>query len=183
MLRAAMTLVAFAIFAASPAAAAETTPPPAPIEIQWRDLVPKAKTQKEQDSRDQLAAALSEFMGGGHSAMSMTGAGPGLPGGGEALVETYDAKRVRMAGYALPLNWSDEGFTEFLLVPYVGACVHVPPPPANQLVLIKTDKPYKPSYIFEPVNVTGQFSRFKHEIDDIQSGYRIDADKVEPYEE
>ena len=154
-----------------------------PIDIEWGDLIPEAKDQKEQDSRDQLAAAMSEFLGAGHSAVTIGGAGPGLPGGGEALVETFDDKRVRMPGYALPLDWSEEGFTQFLLVPYVGACVHVPPPPANQLVLIETEKPYKPSYIFEPVSVTGVFSRFEFEIGDVASGYRIVADSVGPYEE
>lgn len=183
MLRALVLLLGLLALPLAYSATAEAVDQAAPIDITWRDLIPEAKNQKEQDARDQLAAAFSEFMGAGHSAVSISGAGPGMAGGGDELVEKYDDKRVRMAGYALPLDWSEEGFTQFLLVPYVGACVHVPPPPANQLVLIETEEPYKPNYIFEPVYVTGAFSRFEFEIGDVMSGYLIAADKVEPYEE
>ena len=52
----------------------------------------------------------------------------------EAVDTSIDGQRVRIPGYMLPLKHSDEGVTEFLLVPWVGACIHTPPPPPNQMV-------------------------------------------------
>lgn len=44
---------------------------------------------------------------------------------------------VKLAGFVVPLEWDDYAVTEFLLVPYFGACIHMPPPPANQMVHVK----------------------------------------------
>ena len=49
--------------------------------------------------------------------------------------------RIRLPGYVVPLEMSQGSIREFLLVPYFGACIHVPPPPANQIVLVRLDKP------------------------------------------
>jgi nickel/cobalt exporter len=63
---------------------------------------------------------------------------------------------VQLSGYALPLSWSDtQRVTEFLLVPYVGACIHVPPPPPNQIVYIKPPSAIEPPGLFAPVTVEG----------------------------
>ena len=77
---------------------------------------------------------------------------------GEMIVQDLDQKSVRLAGYALPLEFSGTGVNEFLLVPYVGACIHVPPPPPNQIVFVRVKEPFKPQSQFTPVWVTGQIS-------------------------
>ncbi|MEM9726442.1 MAG: DUF3299 domain-containing protein [Pseudomonadota bacterium] len=172
----------------SDAAALEALDPNV-IQINWRDLAPKPQTVEEQDAVDRMNAALAEFMGGPIGMID--GPGPGVLAHGalggyvisEELVPDYDNKRVRMPGYALPLEWNEAGVTEFLLVPFVGACLHVPPPPANQIVLIKTETPYRPREFFEPVNVTGLFSRFQAETESIESGYKIVAERISPYED
>ncbi|MGL6259176.1 DUF3299 domain-containing protein [Vibrio sp. WXL103] len=46
-------------------------------------------------------------------------------------------QELALGGFVVPLDWNDEAVTEFLLVPYFGACIHVPPPPANQMVHVK----------------------------------------------
>ncbi|MBM3363143.1 MAG: DUF3299 domain-containing protein [Betaproteobacteria bacterium] len=51
-----------------------------------------------------------------------------------------DGLRVRLPGYAVPLEYSTGALREFLLVPYFGACIHTPPPPANQIVRVKLQK-------------------------------------------
>jgi len=76
----------------------------------------------------------------------------------ETIVVKYNRKRISMSGYLLPLEFSDKGSKEFLLVPFIGACIHVPPPPTNQTVFIHTKKPYMSDDLFEPVRVTGQMS-------------------------
>ena len=73
---------------------------------------------------------------------------------------------------------------EFLLVPYFGACIHTPPPPANQTAYVVTGKhnAYE-GELFDTVWVTGtiRVERSSNELGD--AGYRIDASTVEPYYE
>ncbi|MDX2180028.1 MAG: DUF3299 domain-containing protein [Bryobacteraceae bacterium] len=52
-------------------------------------------------------------------------------------VKAIDGKTVRVPGYIVPLDDDSNQLTEFLLVPYMGACIHTPPPPANQMVYVK----------------------------------------------
>lgn len=54
-----------------------------------------------------------------------------------------NGKAIRIPGYLLPLEFQDKKVTEFLLVPWVGACIHTPPPPANQIVHVKLDKGFQ----------------------------------------
>ena len=61
----------------------------------------------------------------------------------EAVNENLNEQQVRLAGYVLPLEMDGLKITEFLLVPYVGACIHEPVPPANQIVLVKFEKRHR----------------------------------------
>jgi hypothetical protein len=100
-------------------------------------------------------------------------------------------KDVRLAGYLLPLEFSETGDTDFLLVPYVGACVHVPPPPPNQIVFVRLAEKFIAKDLFTPVWVQGplktkQSSKALTLIDgtrDVSIGYHIDGAKVEVYKE
>ena len=74
---------------------------------------------------------------------------------GESLNDSLDGEMVRLPGYALPLEMGEGGVTEFLLVPFVGACIHVPPPPPNQIVLAKLDSAYEVEGLYDPVQITG----------------------------
>lgn len=89
---------------------------------------------------------------------------------------------VRLPGYTVPLEFDGTGVTSFILVPYVGACVHVPPPPANQIVLVDTLEPYEAQGLFEPVFVSGviEIATANTALADV--GYQINASKVAPYD-
>jgi len=50
------------------------------------------------------------------------------------LLAGLDGQPVKIAGFMVPLDDAATAVREFLLVPYAGACIHVPPPPANQIV-------------------------------------------------
>ncbi|MGB5618507.1 MAG: DUF3299 domain-containing protein [Desulfobacterales bacterium] len=110
-----------------------------------------------------------------------------------SMVKELDGQLVRMPGYLLPLEVSSAKVTEFLLVPYVGACIHVPPPPPNQIIYVKAaqDNGYDSKKIFEPVWVTGvisvkSMSKELYLVDGssgIDIGYGMQADKIEPYKE
>ncbi|WP_228763319.1 DUF3299 domain-containing protein [Limnohabitans sp. 2KL-27] len=88
---------------------------------------------------------------------------------------------VRLPGYMVPLEDLPEGSKEFLLVPYFGACVHSPPPPANQIVHVVLDKPTKRFRMMDTLWVTGPLSATKTDSHMGVSSYRIDAKQVAPY--
>ena len=73
----------------------------------------------------------------------------------EAVVDSLNGLYIRMIGYLLPLDFDGKKGVEFLLVPWVGACIHTPPPPQNQIVFIKFDKGYETSSLYTPVWVEG----------------------------
>lgn len=92
-------------------------------------------------------------------------------------------KRVSIPGFMVPLEDDADMVTEFLLVPFAGACIHVPPPPPNQIVYVKMDKNSKVKMSFvDPIIVTGQLK-----ISTVQSpygdvSYSLTAESVKPYE-
>ena len=90
-------------------------------------------------------------------------------------------QNVRLPGYLVPLEDLPEGLKEFLLVPYFGACVHSPPPPANQIVHVVLDKPSKRFRLMDTLWVTGPLSATKTDSHMGVSSYRIDAKLVAPF--
>jgi hypothetical protein len=108
-----------------------------------------------------------------------------------STVAELNGQRVAIPGYLLPLEVAGDRVHEFLLVPYVGACIHVPPPPPNQIVHVKvaTKKGYKNQGLFAPVWATGELSVRKmtkelYLVDgsaDIPIGYAMKAIRIEPY--
>ncbi len=99
------------------------------------------------------------------------------------VVESLNGKRVRLPGYAIPLEGDGEKISEFLLVPYYGACIHVPPPPANQTVYVKVPKGNaKIRRAFDTVWVTGTLSAKSFDSEFAKAGYQLEAEEVELYE-
>ncbi len=90
-------------------------------------------------------------------------------------------QNVRLPGYLVPLEDLPGGVKEFLLVPYFGACVHSPPPPANQIVHVLLDKPNKRFRLMDVVWVSGPLSATKTDSHMGVAGYRIDAKNLMPY--
>lgn len=110
---------------------------------------------------------------------------------GRTVNPLLNGQIVRLPGYLLPLEFSGKQVSEFLLVPWVGACIHTPPPPPNQIVHVKPEKPVEMSGMFAPVWVTGQMTTgaIKKSLSlvdgsaDIDVGYSLRASRVEPYKE
>jgi len=100
--------------------------------------------------------------------------------------ESLDGKTVKIPGYVLPLETEGTAVREFLLVPYVGACIHVPPPPPNQMVFVESAQPYKSEALFEPVWVEGvlKVAAGTHSLSlfdvqsDVDNGYSMPAIKI-----
>ena len=89
---------------------------------------------------------------------------------------------VRIAGYVVPLDDASQEDAEFLLVPYYGACVHTPPPPPNQMVLVEMEGRQRVRLdLFEAIWLEGTLG-----IDLVESlygtaGFTIKGKKVSPY--
>lgn len=98
-------------------------------------------------------------------------------------VKELDGQYVKLPGYIVPLE-SDAGglLDEFLLVPYYGACIHVPPPPPNQIVYVKLAKPFNLKSMADPYWVTGRMSTKPWTGDMADTDYVMTGDKVEVFE-
>lgn len=97
------------------------------------------------------------------------------------LVTDWDGQRIRLPGYTVPLDFSADETHEFLLVPYVGACIHVPPPPPNQIVYVTSVAPVRLGEMFDPVWVTGTMRARALSVEIAQVGYHLEAEAVAPY--
>ncbi len=111
----------------------------------------------------------------------------------ESVVPVLDNTSVIMPGFILPLEYAGTKVTEFLLVPWVGACIHTPPPPTNQIIHVIVDEKMarEGKGLFEPVSVTGTlFTKrmsknlfLKDGSSNINIGYSMQASIIEPFKE
>jgi len=74
------------------------------------------------------------------------------------LVEELHGQNVKVSGYVVPLDGTDEAIHEFLLVPFLGACTHVPPPPANQIVYVNPKYPLLMDESWDVISVVGKLN-------------------------
>ncbi|MBY6197737.1 DUF3299 domain-containing protein [Vibrio hangzhouensis] len=108
----------------------------------------------------------------------------------ETVTTEFDGQNVRIPGFLVPVEFSSPLVaTEFLLVPVAGACIHMPPPPANQIVRVSYPKGYEVETVQYPVWVEGVISS-KLETDnvylvdgntDVAMGYTMNASLVKDY--
>lgn len=140
-----------------------------PWEITWDDLLPPG-------------VPYSEIIGEGEIDEASDTWNPIYDANGVKLNEDLDDAYIKMPGYIIPLDLSAEGVTEFMLVPYVGACIHTPPPPANQLVMVNAAQPWPSDNLWDAVWVTGRMHTRLQSTELGQTGYAIVADAMEVYE-
>jgi hypothetical protein len=96
---------------------------------------------------------------------------------------------VRLPGYLLPLEIENQKAVEFLLVPTVGACIHTPPPPPNQMVHVRYPTGYPVQGLYSPIWVIGKLEAESVTPDvqyvdgqmQVDVGYAMNADSVEAY--
>ena len=88
---------------------------------------------------------------------------------------------IKMPGFIIPIELSTEGVTSFVLVPYIGACIHTPPPPPNQLVFVTSEIPWPNDDLWEAVWVTGKIQHELQSTEVAQTGYTLIANQMEIY--
>ncbi len=99
------------------------------------------------------------------------------------IVPALEGQRVKLPGFVVPLEMDAKRIDQFLLVPYYGACIHVPPPPPNQTVHVVTPegKGFEGT-LFDVVWVTGTMRVERLSSDLAEAGYRLEEAAVVPYE-
>lgn len=96
-------------------------------------------------------------------------------------VAELNGAAIRMPGYVVPLERTKDGLSEFLLVPYFGACIHTPPPPANQIVHVTSRRPVKGFEGMSAVWVSGTMKTARRDSGIGVSGYTLELAAMEPY--
>jgi hypothetical protein len=141
------------------------------LELEWDDLIPPEKR--------------GSFAGGAPGA-AHDYLGEAAPAAQQSLDFSpnpeLEGKVVKIPGFIVPLDVAKDGtVSEFFLVPYFGACIHVPPPPPNQIVHIQAPKGIALDSIYEAYWITGKL-RVQQKTTRLGAAtYAITADKVEIY--
>ena len=98
-------------------------------------------------------------------------------------VAAMNGKNIRIGGYPVPLETDAKGrSTLFFLVPYPGACIHVPPPPSNQIVHVKSEVGVKLDELYQPYWIEGAMQVKPSSSELADAGYQMDAQKIYMYE-
>ena len=67
------------------------------------------------------------------------------------VIEAFDGKAIRIPGFIVPLEQNDEQkATAFFVVPYFGACLHMPPPPPNQILYVEYEEGIAVENLYDP---------------------------------
>ena len=94
---------------------------------------------------------------------------------------SLNGAHIRIPGFIVPLEVARHQISEFLLVPYFGGCIHVPPPPANQIIHVFPAKPLKGMQSMDAVWISGVLETVPSDTGMGSAGYRMKAEIVEPY--
>lgn len=135
-----------------------------PKELYWEDLLP-----------DGFVVPSSPVF---HEGQSLAQDEPDAP-----VVEALNNQEVKIPGFVVPLEGDDETLTEFLLVPYFGACIHVPPPPSNQIVYVKFEEGVPVDSLYDAVWIHGTLSTQGWSGDIASVGYSMKGIGVSTYDE
>ena len=151
------------------------------LELTWGDLIPDAETieqpaDSELPADEDLIDDENREDDSFEEALSSQDYSTGV-------VEELDGTLVKIPGYVVPLEVSAEGkVSEFLLVPYFGACIHFPPPPANQIVFVTAEEPIDLESTWDPIWATGELKTESRETGLAYAGYVMVAHATEVYE-
>ena len=137
-------------------------------QISWEQLIPEGAIQPREYTLEDLHR-LDELIAEEEKFADIIGrqVDPALAG-----------KKVKIPAYVIPLEFDAETNKEFLLVPYFGACIHVPPPPPNQIIFGVNEKGVKTEQ-FDAIWAYGTLQIETIDTDLAESGYSMAVDKIE----
>jgi hypothetical protein len=136
-------------------------------ELEWLELMPE----------DEAKAWLE-----GSTEVDHSGFGAPEPFQSYRTVGELDGQEVRIPGFVVPIETDGEGnLKEFFLVPYFGACIHVPPPPANQIIYGRLEEAIPMVNIWDAFWMEGQLNIENIENETAASAYTMDVTTLELY--
>lgn len=148
-------------------------------EIGWEELMPEG----EEERLAEMYLQNQRMLYGGGPIMEGSAADTMVQIGTFNTVPELNQVRVRIPGYTVPFEYGkDAEVTEFLLVPYFGACIHAPPPPPNQTVFVLAKDPLKLIDLPQAVWIEGTMYTQTQNTDLADAAYTIKLDKIERYE-
>ena len=156
--------------------------------IEWLDLIPQKDLEALTNPPDYLSEikeGSTEDQVGSELRNSATATDDAYQ---QALVSTnvneeLNGEGIRIPGFVVPLEFNDDLYvTQFLLVPYFGACIHVPAPPPNQIILVNYPEGFQLDALYTPFWISGvmQTSVTINEL--ATSAYSLELQELEPYE-
>ena len=91
---------------------------------------------------------------------------------------------IRIPAFIVPLEFDDEQrVTQFFMVPFFGACIHLPPPPPNQTIFVNYPQGFKLDDLTEAYWVSGIIKTSKVENDLATAAYTMEVHYLELYTE
>ncbi len=151
--------------------------------IEWNDLMPDDWVQemtKEMAKMNKLASLQDNTQEANKAMTELRQKLDNAP-----IVKSQVNQKIRIPGYAVPLDADRNAKREFLLVPYFGACIHTPPPPSNQIVLVRPTAQSKIKKMPESMDVLwveGELKEARVTTSQGVTGYMLEAVSIAPYE-
>ena len=158
--------------------------------VEWVDLIPPEVLEillnppsyiaeiEDGSAEDQIASQMKNTLAEEEEdayrrALASTDVNPAMNG-----------QKIRIPGFVVPLEFDeDQTISQFFLVPYFGACLHMPPPPPNQIILVDAPDGVQMSALYEPFWLEGEVSTVVTENDMAKSAYAMQLHKLSPYSE
>lgn len=189
-----------ALVASAPAMAAETAKTAAQtpaartlpadknkvIELEWTDLLPDADLQK-MEALPEVSHEGGEGAGSAINKNFNASNDPSMKAWADVMSSAnvrgeLNGRKVKLPGFVVPIEYdADQNITAFFLVPYFGACIHVPPPPPNQIVYVSGAKNLKADLIYNPFWIEGTLTTDTMSHDLANSAYSLKVDKISEY--
>lgn len=168
-----------------------------PSEITWDNLLPAGEEDALAEMYEAFYLELDRKLRGSQTQLNAPSGAwspADLEEGGELdkmpqfgtfnTVPELDGKYIRIPAYITPLDFSASSeHSEFLLVPYFGACIHSPPPPPNQIIYVTAEPAARIANIWGPVWAEGVLTAQKKENEIGNAAYTLQLTKIEPYED
>ena len=141
------------------------------IDLDWKELLP----ENERSHFTAVAPApIHDYRG--------EGGPPALQAQDFNVNKSLEGATVRLPGFIVPLEAVKNGdVSEFLLVPYFGSCIHVPPPPPNQIVYVHAGHRPGIDSIYDAYWITGKLHLQTKSTRLGATAYELIAEKIEVY--
>ncbi|MUK25347.1 DUF3299 domain-containing protein [Aliivibrio fischeri] len=138
------------------------------LKLDWIDLIP----EQERNQFDSMGMPKIDH-NGGQMQQSLVG----------SVRQELNGSMVKIPGFVIPLEGDDKMITEFLLVPYFGACIHVPPPPPNQIIYVKFEKGAPIQQLWDVIYIVGKLKTETIDSELAETGYLIEGVRLEKYDD